>query len=461
VRGLFLRIFVAMWIAMTLAGAGFALVYATDETAERGRRRGFGHEGLRMLGEFSRLRVESGRGEEARRDLVRVATRSNVRVFVIDDGRLVVGAAAPDAATLDAARRAEASHTTVEFDDPHTSFHTVVVPLRKGAIATRFPPRPSRAEMILGAPETLPQKLAVVFLAIGIVAYLLARYLTRPLGVLRSAAQRLADGDLAVRVSPALDGATDEIAALGHDFDRMAERIAALLEGQERLLRDVSHELRSPLARLNVALALARKRLGEAPSTELDRIEREAERLAEMIGQILAVARLADDAPVSDTTVDLATVLEDVVRDADYEARGRDRSVEVQVHARPLVRGDEHAVHSAIENVVRNAVAFTEAHTAVVVTLDMSDGRAVVRVRDRGPGVPDDAIAAIFRPFYRVGTDRDRRTGGTGLGLAIAARVVARHEGEISARNVEDGGLEITVTLPVPSGRVSNAPART
>jgi signal transduction histidine kinase len=442
---------------MTLAGAGFALVYATDSESERGRRRGFGQEGLRMLGESAQIRVEAGRADEARRDFVAVAARSNVRVYVIEDGRLIVGAGRPDATTLAAATQAERTQKSVEIDDARTSFHTIVVPLREGVIATSFPPRPSRAELILGAPETLPLKLAVVFLAIGIVAYLLARYLTSPLGHLRAATQRLAGGDLSVRVSPALVGATDEIAGLGRDFDRMAERIAALLEGQERLLRDVSHELRSPLARLTVALALARKRAGESASTELDRIERESDRLAEMISQILALARLAEDVPATEDVVDLAAVVEDVARDADYEARGKNRRVELVVEARPEIRGIDHALRSAIENVVRNAVAFTAEATSVTITLSRTEDEATVRVRDHGPGVPDDVLTAIFHPFYRVGTDRDRRTGGTGLGLAIAARIVKRHAGRVVARNLVEGGLEMEISLP--AGAVRGEPS--
>lgn len=449
-RGLFLRIFVSLWVAMTLAGVIFAFVYAEGAG---GRRRGFGHEGLRMLGESARIRVEAGRRDEVRRDLATVAARSRVRVYVFDEGRLLVGAGTPDAPTRAAAAEAERRGAVVERDDPSTSDHTIVVPLHDGVIATIFPPRPSRAEVILGAPETLPVRLAVIFLVVGVCAYLLARYLTRPLAHLRSAAQRLADGDLSTRVTPAIAGAGGEVEALGQDFDRMAERIAALLEEKERLLRDVSHELRSPLARLTVALALARKRAGESARTELDRIEREADRLAEMIGQILALARLTDDATVPDEHVDLAASIEDVVRDADYEARGEDRRVELAVQARPTVRGFDHALRSAIENVVRNAVAFTAAGTAVEVALDADADIATVEVRDRGPGVPEDALEAIFRPFYRVGTDRDRRTGGTGLGLAIAARVVARHGGRIRARPREGGGLVVTITLPITSAR--------
>jgi signal transduction histidine kinase len=327
------------------------------------------------------------------------------------------------------------------------------VPLERGVVATTFPPRPSRAELLIGAPETLPVRLAVVFLVVGLVAYALARYLTLPLSHLRGAAQTLAGGDLSVRVSPRLGGATEEISALGQDFDRMAERIAALLEGQERLLRDVSHELRSPLARLTVALALARKRTGEGPQPELDRIEREAERLSEMIGHILSLARLTDDAVAPDEHIELGALVADVVRDADYEARGRNRRVELVVKQDAVIRGFDHALRSAVENVVRNAVAFTAEDTAVRVTLCVSADRARVRVRDHGQGVPEDALLAIFRPFYRVGESRDRGSGGTGLGLAIAARVAARHHGEIAAVNAEGGGLEVTLSLPITSAR--------
>jgi signal transduction histidine kinase len=172
-----------------------------------------------------------------------------------------------------------------------------------------------------------------------------------------------------------------------------------------------------------------------------------------MISQILALARLAEDVPATEDVVDLATVVEDVARDADYEARGKNRRVELVVEARPEIRGIDHALRSAIENVVRNAVAFTAEATSVTIALSLSGDEAIVRVRDHGPGVPEDVLTAIFHPFYRVGTDRDRRTGGTGLGLAIAARIVKRHAGRVVARNLAAGGLEMEITLPVGPAR--------
>ena len=176
-----------------------------------------------------------------------------------------------------------------------------------------------------------------------------------------------------------------------------------------------------------------------------------------MIGHILSLARLSDDRHTPDEHIDLAAIVTDVVRDADYEARGRDRRVELSIRARPEIRGFDNPLRSAIENVVRNAVAFTPEGTAVDVSLDVEGAQAVVRVRDHGTGVPEDALEAIFHPFYRVGEARERANGGTGLGLAIASRVATRHRGRIEAKNADEGGLMVTLTLPAHIGETAHA----
>jgi signal transduction histidine kinase len=273
---------------------------------------------------------------------------------------------------------------------------------------------------------------------------LLARYLTRPISRLRAAARRLAEGDLDVRVAPQVLGATHEVEALGADLDRMAERISELLASQRRLLQDVSHELRSPLARLHVALGLARRAPGEV---HLDRIELEAERLADLIGQLLTLSRLGE-ALSRVEVVDVGELLGEIVRDADYEARADGRSVSLKVDGEVDVHGNRDVLRWTVENVLRNAVRFAPEQTVVEVRLERRGDDAVVIIRDHGPGVPEAELEAIFRPFYRVGSDRDRKTGGRGLGLAIAERGVFVHGGTIEASNAESG-LQVTITLPM------------
>jgi two-component system, OmpR family, sensor kinase len=277
---------------------------------------------------------------------------------------------------------------------------------------------------------------------------LLARYLTRPLRSLRRAAQRFAEGDLSVRVTPELRSADAEIAALGRDFDRMAARVEELVLAQHRLLQDVSHELNSPLARLRVALELARQKAGDAAAAPLDRIEREAERLTVLIGEILTLTRLENVQEPSMEEVDLAGLFDEVVRDADFEARGERRVVVRRVEPVTL-RGNEEILRRALDNLLRNAVRFAPEWTDIEVELERAGGWAELRVRDHGPGVPEHALRDIFVPLYRVDPHRDRKTGGAGLGLAIAERAVKLHEGEISAENAAGGGLLVTARLPL------------
>ncbi len=279
--------------------------------------------------------------------------------------------------------------------------------------------------------------------------YWLAWYVTSPVKKLRKATRELAGGNLSVRVTPALGSRRDELTSLAADFDLMAEQIETLITGQRRLLGDISHELRSPLARLNVALELARQRAGDNASSALDRIEREAENLNEMIGQLLALTRLeAGSHELEQTQFDLADLVRQIVDDADFEAHARRRSVTLTETETCNVTGNNELLRRAIENVVRNGVQYTSPDTEVVVEVLKQSDKCVVAVSDHGPGVPDDALEKIFRPFYRVEDARDRETGGTGLGLAIVDRAVRLHGGTVEAVNKAGGGLKVTITLP-------------
>jgi signal transduction histidine kinase len=290
----------------------------------------------------------------------------------------------------------------------------------------------------------------------ALVCYGLARYLTSPVTKLRAATRELAAGNLSVRVVPRLGGRRDELASLAADFDEMAEKIQLLIEGQRRLLGDISHELRSPLARLNVALELARQRSGPDAQTALERIQLEAETLNEMIGQLLALTRIETGAgEIPKTKVDLQSLVAEVVNDANFEARARERAVKLDSSEPAVIEGISGLLRGAIENVVRNAVAYTAKGTTVEINLTRDDSRsgssdksARIVVRDHGPGVPEESLTKIFRPFYRVDEARDRAAGGVGLGLAIAERAAKLHGGTIAAANAEGGGLVVTIRLP-------------
>ena len=233
---------------------------------------------------------------------------------------------------------------------------------------------------------------------------------------------------------------------VGHtrDFDAMAERIEGLVESQHQLLRDVSHELRSPLARLEVALGLAHGSSGKELETNLDRIGLESERLNTLIGELLTLARIEGDTLGFERRhVDLAGLLREVVDDAGFEAQAMGSSVVLGVLQQCSIEGSSSLLRSAVDNVLRNAVRFTSPESEVEVNLRVEEGEIFMTVCDRGPGVPEEQLQRIFEPFARVGDARDRISGGRGLGLAIAERAVRLHGGSVSAKNRPGGGLEV------------------
>ena len=289
--------------------------------------------------------------------------------------------------------------------------------------------------------------LMLLIAAGAVFCYVISRYLTKPLEKLGGAAAQIAAGRLETRVDPSLTGRRDEIADLARNFDRMAERIEALITGQRRLLGDISHELRSPLARLTVALGLVKQGPAEEAAEHLERIALEARRLDALIGQLLALTRI--DSGVdrgSAAPFDFANLVQEVANDGDFEARAHARSVTVQRADTCTVHGFEELMRSAVENVVRNAIRHTAEGTAVEISLECGDGHARLFVRDHGPGVPEEKLHEIFLPFRRASSTSE----GAGLGLAIAERAVSVHGGTIRARNAADGGL--TVEIEVPAG---------
>ena len=307
-----------------------------------------------------------------------------------------------------------------------------------------------------GLPGVAGTTLAVALVVSTVICLLLARYLVGPIARLRQAAQRMAAGDLDVRVRPGLKRRHDDLARLAEDFDAMAERVSGLLESKQRLLRDVSHELRSPLTRLQLALSLAAR--NEELPRQLARIGREADRLEQLISRTLTLARLErQSSPVEGDTLDVGGLLRDIVADVGIEAEARGSTVTLSTDGELHTRGDAELLRSAFENVIRNALRYGPAGSRVEVAVRAGEDIAVV-VRDRGPGVPQEDLRAIFEPFYRVDAARDRAGGGEGLGLAIAARAIDLHGGRIEAANVPGGGLAVTMRLPV-RGAAQPAPA--
>jgi two-component system OmpR family sensor kinase len=280
-------------------------------------------------------------------------------------------------------------------------------------------------------------------------ALTLAWYVAKPIRSLRSAFDAVAGGDLEVRVAPLIGARKDELADLGQDFDRMADRLQASMNGQRRLLHDVSHEMRSPLARLQAAAGLIRLKYGGEEST-IERIEEEITRIDRLVGDLLKLSRLeAGELGGPEEEVDLQELVREVVTDANFEAQATDRAVTWDEQTAAIVWGRPEMLHGAIENVVRNALKHASGSSEVRIetSLDATQSRYTLRVLDRGPGVPEDELAGLFNPFFRAANAAE--TEGYGLGLAIARRSIEAHRGTIGASNRPDGGLVVTITLPV------------
>ncbi|MDJ0751148.1 MAG: ATP-binding protein [Woeseiaceae bacterium] len=283
----------------------------------------------------------------------------------------------------------------------------------------------------------------------AVVSLLLARFIVLPVRRLRKAGQRVAAGDLSVRVSPSVGGRTDDIALLAHDFDVMTERVEALLKSQQRLMRDVSHELRSPLARLQALLSISRQNADSESASQIDRMELEIERLDELIGEILTYTRLEAAKRINRCPTDLVDLVQNIVDYASLEGHAAGKEIVLEGPARRLMNLDSGLIQRAVENVIRNAVKYTAPNTMVDVTIEEQSDSVRIVVDDHGFGVPEEAIDRIFEPFFRVDESRSAHSGSGGIGLAIAERSIRLHGGSIWARNRDAGGLRVVVEFPV------------
>lgn len=302
--------------------------------------------------------------------------------------------------------------------------------------------------------------LLVSILICGVACFFLARHFSRSVATLQKATKQIANGDLSVRVSSHFAGRRDEIAALGRDFDHMTERLEKAMLEQKRLIKDVSHELRSPLARLQVALGIAQQRSDGGVDKELDRIKKAADYLGDVISDILAL-------PVHDAggwelndTLDLRALMETLMDNYRIDAERKDVTLKLVTSLdEALVSTHGNMLVGVFENILRNALHYTYPSTTVRLVLErleaqkQDDAQYCVKICDEGPGVPPESLTDIFQPFYRTDEDRNRESGGYGLGLAIAQRSVALHQGSIQASNRQGGGLCVEVCLPADEGQ--------
>jgi two-component system, OmpR family, sensor histidine kinase CpxA len=457
-KSLFLKIFLSYWMAQALFLALAILI--TLAVRERGEAAIWDAQQATVFSKAIQTYEQSGPAE-ARRYLEEVRDSLHTRAYLLDDqGKAVTG--------IDLPRWAESLAKGVE--PPPRDFWQRVTPSpfrRQVQVAASG----HRYVLVAFLPPSGPfgpggvpgLSILIGVISSGLVCYLLARYLTAPVVRLRAATQRLAAGDLSARAGGLAARRRDEMAQLVRDFDTMAERLEAAVHAQARLLNDISHELRSPLARLNVASALAHQRAGVEAHSALERIDLEAERLNELIGGLLTIARLdsGNDARQKSPIL-LGEMIEGIAADANFEAQGRNCGVESVIKEDCLVMGSPLLLHSAIENVVRNAARYTEEGSSVKITLERSSSNsgaeAIIRIVDSGPGVPEDALDKLFRPFYRIDDARGRQTGGVGLGLAITERAVRLHGGSVKASNRPEGGLQVEIRLPLTTSVAGTDP---
>jgi two-component system sensor histidine kinase CpxA len=314
-------------------------------------------------------------------------------------------------------------------------------------------------EALLG--EGLPFSISLILL-ITLLCLGLAYHIASPIDGIQSTARKVAQGDLKARVPSSVSRRFDELAALAKDFDSMVNRLDAMIQTQKNLLNSVSHELRSPLARINLSLALLRNRFSADSDDLFQRLDRDVERIDLLMGQLLTLSRLeAGFSSGEREDVNFAQLVEEVAADANFEAQALGKSVNFQTTGSIVVRNaDPHALRSACENIIRNAVRFTPPGSDVQIVLEVDrsapEPTALLFVRDNGPGVPEDCLQAIFQPFYRINGNADA-PGGNGLGLAIAAEAIRLHRGRIRAENLRPAGLEIIIQLPVANDLVAHA----
>jgi two-component system sensor histidine kinase CpxA len=280
----------------------------------------------------------------------------------------------------------------------------------------------------------------------GLVSYGLAAAFSRPVRKLRDATDALAEGDLNARVADSVARRRDELGMLGRDFDSMAEKLQRAAQRQTEMSRNISHELRSPLARIRVAVELGRRKAGNLQ--EFERLDQEAERLDSLIGQILSYTKLEFDAARNRAPVDLADVVSEVAENVNFESKGE--RIRVESDGPVIVNGFRGAITSAVENVVRNAVRHSPPDGDIVVTISSTGDGGVITIEDKGPGVNEHELASLFEPFFRTRQSAEEDgNGGTGLGLAIARRAVEElHGGSLVAKNRDSGGLTVTISLP-------------
>jgi len=443
---LFWKFFLAFWLALLAAGGGVgAAVWLHQQTLDPPDPEVAGGPRTAFLVNATATMLRHGGLAALRGLLAEWGGRGGAHVYVVDDaGRELLGRAV-SAETLAQANRLARTDTGQEpriarLETAAQRQYLFFIPAEanptRGRPPRDWPPSPLLITAVIG-----------ILASLGFSA-LLAWYLAKPIHHLRGAFDAVAAGKLETRIGPRMGRRRDEIADLGRDFDRMAGQLQILVGSQRRLLHDVSHELRSPLARLQAAIGLARQQ-PEKLDASLNRIERESGRLDQLVGELLTLSRLeAGTGGPPDEVIDLVELVAGIADDARFEAEANGRQVRFTGAGEFVVNARAELLHRAFDNVIRNAVKYTGEGTAVEVRVERrpAPDRLLVTVADCGPGIPDSDLPAVFEPFFR--SETGVKTAGFGLGLAIARRAIEAHGGTIRALNHPGGGLQVEIILP-------------
>ena len=295
-------------------------------------------------------------------------------------------------------------------------------------------------------------RLIIALTISALVCYLLAHYLSKPITKLRNTVKNLGKGNFETNVAAQFTNRNDEVSELALDIDEMAAKLREQFKRRDDLLRDISHELRSPLARMRIASELIKTKTNGYELKEIAQLESDIAMIDNLIGEIITFSRLSDkNRPLAFTRVDIRNVLDEIIENANFEASSQSKQVILTSNnsASYQLNANEALIQRALENIIRNAIKYTPMQTSVVVELERDSNLIYLMITDQGSGVENDQLEKIFEPFYRVSDSRSRESGGSGLGLAISRRAIELHHGKIIANNSESSGLTISIELPV------------
>jgi two-component system sensor histidine kinase CpxA len=436
---LFWKLFLTMWLSIVGFSATIGWLndkLAREQWAEEPANT-FSRGMIRITQRAQQALQMDGR-KGLRDELLNIPRMTRSHIYVVDeDEKELLGR---DRALTQLVERRTVMDTT-DFNDGQGNSYTIYT-------VNRTPP----ATLLAPGPQGTALRLVAAAVISALISYFLARSLVTPLEELRKASRKIAAGDLATRVSKNMPRRQDEIGQLATDFDLMTSRLQTMQQANQRLMQDVSHELRSPLARMSVALEMAKKKGVGAVGSEIDRITLESERLESLVNDVLGLLRESSETVVmTEEVMDLSALMSDLVEVVNYEVPEGKPGVIWEAGDACEFRGDRELLWRTMENLLRNALRYTDPDKGVLLGLNVGKrrSRASLEVRDFGPGVPEAELEKIFEPFYRVQESRDRDSGGHGLGLSIAANAVKHHGGNIKAENAGGGGLLVTVQLPL------------